>query len=65
MKNGSLYMVSIVWRILHSQGMKVNRSEVYEVLLSDASYPSVLSIVNTFNFFGFESEVYLSDYESF
>lgn len=64
MKNGSLYMVSIVWRILHSQDMKINRSEVYKVLLSDASYPSVLSIVNTFNFFGVGSEVYLSDYES-
>lgn len=44
--------------------MKASRSKVYQVLLSDASYPSVLSIVNTFNFFGVDSEAYQANYEN-
>lgn len=64
MKKDSLYIISIIQSILKNENIQSNREEIYQMLLSDKSYPSILSIINTLKIWGINCNAYQSDYKS-
>jgi hypothetical protein len=64
MKKDSLYIISIIQSILKNENIQSNREEIYQMLLSDKSYPSILSIINTLKIWGINCNAYQADYKS-
>lgn len=64
MKKDSLYIISIIQSILKNENIQSNREEIYQMLLSDKSYPSILSIINTLKIWGVNCNAYQADYKS-
>lgn len=64
MESNGLYIVSIISNILESENIQKSRKDVYQMLLSDKNYPSVLSILHTLKLYGIKCNVYHASYKS-
>lgn len=56
-----MYLIKELSFLLKVSNVKINRSLLIKELLSDPSYPCLVSISKTLNFFGVENESYIVD----
>lgn len=58
------YIVDIIYRVLKINHIKTNKRVLIKALWSDPTYPSAISIINTFRLFGVKAVIYKSDIDA-
>lgn len=57
------YLIDILQYILKTLSVSVKRKDIYKILFSDPSYPSLASISSTLSYFGIRNNAFLTDIE--